>query len=137
MSGDARLLHQVHPAKLATDIPAELVSGVLLWRQQPAWGLAVLFLPPIVASAAVLHWADVEALRNQPAGRYVLVHLPPAAEVVRLAGDAMMAYGAWRRRPTVVVAGVVMVGLGWSHGLFAPASNSRMARQGPSCPSWP
>jgi hypothetical protein len=66
MSGDARLLHQVHPAKLATDISAELVSGVLLWRQQPAWGLAVHFLPPIVASAVVLHWVDVEALRNHP-----------------------------------------------------------------------
>jgi hypothetical protein len=124
MSGDARLLHQVHPAKLATDISAELVSGVLLWRQQPAWGLAVPFLPPIVASAVVLHWVDVEALRNHPAGRYVLVHMPPAAEVVRLAGDAMMAYGAWRRRPAVVAAGIVMVGLGWSRGLLPPATGS-------------
>lgn len=72
MDGDARLLHQVHPAKLATDISAELVSGVLLWRRHLAWGLVTHLLPPIVASAAVLRWAHVEALRQRPAGRYVL-----------------------------------------------------------------
>ena len=119
MDGDALLLHQVHPAKLATDVGAEFVSGVLLWRRRLAWGLATHVLPPLLASAAVLRWADLEALRRRRAGRYVLAHMPPVAQGVRLAGDAMVAYGAWRRRPAVVVAGVAVVGLGWSHGLLS------------------
>jgi hypothetical protein len=33
----------------------------------------------------------------------------------------MMAYGAWRRRPAVVAAGLAVVGVGWSHGLLPAA----------------
>jgi hypothetical protein len=54
MDGDALLLHQVHPAKVATDICAEVVSGVLLWRRQLAWGLVTHVLLPVLASAAVV-----------------------------------------------------------------------------------
>jgi hypothetical protein len=108
MDGDARLLQQVHPAKLAIDISAELVAGGCCGASSWPWGPAAHFLPPMVASAAVLGWADVEALRQHPTGRYVLVYMSPAAEAVRLAGDAMLAHGAWRRRPAVVVAGLAL-----------------------------
>jgi hypothetical protein len=59
--------------------------------------------------------------------------MPPAAQAVRLAGDAVMAYGAWRRRPGVMAAGLAAVALGWSHGLpgAAPSSSPRPGRQPP------
>ena len=94
---------------------------MLLWRRQLAWGLVLHILPPVLASAAVLRWADLEALRGRRFGRYVLAHMPPVAQGVRLAGDAMMTYGAWRRRPAAVAAGLTVVGLGWSHGLLPAA----------------
>jgi hypothetical protein len=137
MDGDALLLHQVHPAKLATDVGAELVSGVLLWRRRLAWGLATHVLPPLLASAAALRWADLEALRRRRSGRYILAHMPPVAQGVRLAGDAMMAYGAWRRRPAVMAAGVAVVGLGWSHGLLPTANRGTFMRPRRPVPSRP
>ena len=91
MGADARLLDQVHPAKPAIGISAALVSGVLLYGGVPP-GLATPLMPPIVASAAVLRWADLPPAQH-PSGRYVLAHLPPAAEAVGLVGDAVMTYG--------------------------------------------
>jgi hypothetical protein len=116
MDTDARLLHQVHPAKLATDVSTSLVSSAWLWQRRPLLGLAARYLPPVVASAMVLRFADVEALRDRPSGRYVLAHMPLAAEAIRFAGDTIMAYGAWRRRPTLLGVGAVLIVLGWSDG---------------------
>jgi hypothetical protein len=107
MSGDDHLalsLHQVHPVKLAADISSSLVSTVLLWRRH-------------VLSAAPLRFADLDTRRARPSSRYVVAHMPLAAQATRLVGDTMMAYGAWRRRPAIVALGIVAIALGWSDGL--------------------
>jgi hypothetical protein len=41
---------------------------------------ARLSLPPVLASAAVLRWADLEALLRRRSGRHVLTHMPPVAQ---------------------------------------------------------
>jgi hypothetical protein len=45
----------------------------------------------------------------------VLAHMPPSAQVVRLAGDALMAVGAHRRSAALLVAGAAVIAAGWSH----------------------
>jgi len=45
---------QVHPAKLDTDISAELAACILLWQRKPVAGLLVQLIPPAVASALLL-----------------------------------------------------------------------------------
>jgi hypothetical protein len=45
MDSQALLLHQVHPAKLGTDITAAAVSTMLLWRHHLWPGLLVRYLP--------------------------------------------------------------------------------------------
>jgi hypothetical protein len=112
------LLHQVHPVKLATDISSSLASTLLLWRRHARAGLLFRYVPPLVVSAALLRFADLDARRNRPSSQYVVAHMPPAAQAIRLAGDAMMAYGAWRRRPALVAGGVIVIALGWSDGLL-------------------
>ena len=112
------LLHQVHPAKLAIDISSSLASTVLLWRRYARAGLLFRYIPPLIGSAAVLRFADLDARRDRPSGRYVVAHMPPAAQAIRLAGDTMMAFGAWRRRPAIVAVGVVLIALGWSDGVL-------------------
>jgi hypothetical protein len=114
------LVHQVHPAKLATDITASILSNSLLWRRRPVAGLVVRYAPPVVASALVLWLADLDRLAGSSAGRYVRAHMPPQAAAVRLAGDSLMGLGAWKRRRQWIVAGGLLVVLGWSHGLLAP-----------------
>jgi hypothetical protein len=114
---DRVLLHQVHPVKLAADISASLVSNTLLWRHRPLAGIVIRYALPVVGSAVVLSFADVERLRDTAAGRYVLANMSPGAMAVRLAGDAVMAVGSWYRRPPLIALGLVIVAAGWSQGL--------------------
>jgi hypothetical protein len=48
------LVHQIHPAKLGTDMGASVVSTVLLWRHRRLAVLAALVVPAPVASAVLL-----------------------------------------------------------------------------------
>ena len=115
---DAILVHQVHPVKLAFDITASLVSNALLWQHRLAAGLASRYILPVIGSALVLRFGDIDRLRETARGGYVLKHMPPASTGLRLGGDTLMAVGAWRRKPIWIVAGTLLVVAGWSHGVF-------------------
>jgi hypothetical protein len=120
------LVHQVHPVKLAFDISASLISNTLLWRHRLGAGLLSRYLLPVAGSALVLRFADLERVRRTSPGRYMLEHMPPSSMMVRLAGDTVMAVGAWRRKPSWLVVGGLLVAAGWSHGLFfEPVSTDR------------
>ena len=122
---EGALLHQVHPAKIGADLTASIISNVLLWREKPAAALAVRYVLPIAGSAAVLALADLDALARTKRGRYVLAHMPPAAQAFRLAGDALMGFGAYRRSPAMFAAGAAVVALGWSHAVWPQRFPSR------------
>jgi hypothetical protein len=117
MNKDELVLHQVHWAKLAADGSASIVSLVLIWTGHRIVGLIVHFVTPAVASALLLR-ADTSPLRSTRRGRYVLEHMPPVAQAVRLVGDAVMTVGAWRRSGFLIATGALVVIAGWSHGLL-------------------
>jgi len=126
VDAEAILVHQVHPVKLAFDISASVISNAVLWQHRLAAGLVSRYLLPVIGSALVLSFADLDRLRETGRGQYVLQHMPPASTAVRLGGDTLMAVGAWRRKPSWMVAGVVLVAAGWSHGVFfEPISRDR------------
>jgi hypothetical protein len=116
MNTESLLLHQVHWPKLAADGGASIISLTLIWSGRRNLGLLVHFLVPMIASAVLLR-ADTAHLRSTRRGRYVLAHMPAAAQAVRLAGDAVMTIGAWRRNGFLIAAGILIVVAGWSHGL--------------------
>ncbi len=123
---DAILVHQVHPVKLAFDISASFISNLLLWQHRLGAGLASRYLLPVMGSALVLGFTDVDWLRDTARGRYVREHMPPASTALRLGGDPLMAVGAWRRKPSWLLAGALVVAAGWSHGaFFDPISTDR------------
>jgi hypothetical protein len=115
---DKMLVHQVHPAKIAADITASVTSSTLLWKGRRKAAMAVRIVLPMGASLIVLSVADLDKLARTPQGRYVRKHMPPTAQAVRLAGDAVMGLGARRRSRVLVVAGVAIVVAGWSHALW-------------------
>ena len=115
---DALLVSQVHPAKLAVDVGASLVSIGLLWRGHRRTGMIIHYGLPVVGSAVVLAAADLDRLATTPAGRYALEHMPPSAQAVRLAGDAITVWGARRRSRALVALGLGVVVAGWCHGLL-------------------
>ncbi len=65
------LYHQIHPAKLATDIGASLVSTYLMWRRRFAWAMLAAFVPAVVASILVIRYADLERRKRSRFGRYM------------------------------------------------------------------
>jgi hypothetical protein len=119
---DKILVHQVHPAKLGADVTASLVSNVLLWKAQPKTAVAVRVLLSVAGSAAVLSLADLDALARTGRGQYVLKHMPPSAQAVRLAGDALMGFAAHRRSLALLVAGAAVIAVGWSHAAWPRTS---------------
>ena len=112
------LVHQVHPAKIGTDVTASVISNVLLWTGRPKAALAARAVLPVAGALAVLAMADLDALAATRRGRYVLAHMPPSAQALRLAGDALMGWAAHRRRVTLLVAGAAVIAAGWSHAAW-------------------
>jgi hypothetical protein len=119
---DRVLVHQVHPAKIGADVTASVVSNVLLWKSRPKAAAWVRVLLPVAGSAAVLSLADLDALAKTAPGRYVLTHMPPSAQAVRLAGDAVMGLGARRHSVALLCAGAAVIVAGWSHAAWPRAS---------------
>jgi len=118
------LVHQVHPAKIAADVTASVVSNMPLWQGRPKAALAVRIVLPVVSSLAVLTLADLDALAQTAPGRYMLAHMPPSAQAVRLAGDALMGFGARRRNLALLLAGAAVIVVGWSHAAW-PRTSAR------------
>ena len=117
------LYHQIHPAKLATDLTAELVSVALIWQRRYVLGLVAHLVPPIVASAVLTRrTADLERLRDTRAGRHVRSEMTPPIVALRVIDDVLTVADAWRHRPAVIAAGALLVLAGWTLG---PRSRDR------------
>jgi hypothetical protein len=127
MDREAYLLHQVHAAKLATDISAAIVSGWLMWHRRVPAALLAGFAPAAIASALVTR-RDLSALADTRRGRYVLAHMPPAAQALRLAGQVVVWRAEYEHRVAGIVAGHALVAAGWSHGLLTAARRQRSRR---------
>jgi hypothetical protein len=112
------LFHQVHPAKLATDIAAAAVSLYFLWQHQLVVGLAIHFIPPPIASAAVLHFANLEPYKASAIGAYLARYMTPTAQATRLAGDLITVVAAWYQSPEGIVLGLVIIVAAWAYGLI-------------------
>jgi hypothetical protein len=118
------LFHQVHPAKLATDVSAAVVSLYFLWRHELVLGLLIRFVPPPLASAAVMRFARLERYKNASVGAYLLRYMMPTAQAARLLGDLVLVFGAWFHSPLALGAGIVIVLSAWSYGLLVSAIRS-------------
>jgi hypothetical protein len=121
---DKVLVHQVHPAKIGADVTASVVSNVLLWKGRPIAAVAVRVLLPVAGSLAVLSLADLDALAQTRQGQYVRANMPPSAQAVRLAGDAVMAFGARRHSALLLAAGAAVIAAGWSQPLWPRMSSA-------------
>jgi hypothetical protein len=121
MTGKEKVLyHQIHPLKLATDGSMALVSLPLLWRHRLHAALLAQSVPPVLVSAALIAWADLEPQRQSAFGRYIAQYMSPGMQTLRFAGNAVMALGAWQRRPYLVLGGLLLVLFGWLRGVLFP-----------------
>jgi hypothetical protein len=117
MDRNTYLLHQVHPAKLATDLGADVVSTWLMWQRRPRTALLLAHTAAALASATVTRW-DLSPMQTTRRGRYVLIHMPPSAQALRYVGQVAAWYAAYQHRPAGIALGHVLIAAGWSHGLL-------------------
>src|ERR1700740_229996 len=113
MDRNTYLLHQVHPAELATDIAADVVSTWLMWHRRPRTALLLAHTAAAPASATVTRW-DLSPLQTTRRGRYVLIHTPPSAQALRYLGQVVAWYAAYHHRPAGIALGHVLVAAGWT-----------------------
>ena len=66
------LFHQMHPAKLATDVLSAVVSLYFFWQHQLFIALLTHFVPPPVASTMVIRFADLEPYKSSRLGAYLI-----------------------------------------------------------------
>ena len=119
------LLHQVHALKLVTDVTTALAAAWLLWRQRLTLALLVGLVPPIVVSALLLRYADLESLRHSALGRYVARFMTRRVEMARLFGLVVIWAGAWVQRPVAMAAGLAIILCAWLWGMGRRALASR------------
>ena len=112
------LYHQIHPLKLMTDISAEVVSLYLFWKRKLLSGLLVLLVPPIIASALIVRWVELEAYKQSAFGRYLRRYMTPFVVTVRLLGTVVTHLGAWYRRPRLITFGFAIILLAWLRGIL-------------------
>ena len=118
---EIKLYHQIHPAKLATDIAAAIVFLFFLWHHEVGLALAAGFIPPVIVSGAMMIWPpNLEKLKNSPVGKYILKCMTPTIEAVRLLTLVPMAWGAWTHQVWLIVLGLAMLSLAWCNGLIWP-----------------
>ena len=121
------LYHQIHPAKISTDIIATIPSLYLFWLHELVLGIVVALAPPIVASALIIRFVNLEKYKASALGRYASRYMTRKMQTLRLAGFIIMAIGVWFADFAflLVPLGLVTVLLGWSWGKIFPDSRSR------------
>jgi hypothetical protein len=113
------LLHQVHPAKLATDWGTGLTAAWLFWDHRLPAALIVGFLPSILISIYLVLRVDLTRYRDSPLGRYFLSPRTRPGDPVRLFGLLVMWAGAWFNSILAAAAGLAVIVAAWGRGLFA------------------
>jgi hypothetical protein len=115
---DRFLLHEIHPAKLATDIIAALLAIYLYWEHLLLWGLLMTLVPPVIASSLVIRFADLRYLKTSRLGRYVQRYMTTSLSIVRIIANFIMLTGAWYHNVFVIIFGVLVILSCWAWGLL-------------------
>jgi len=111
------LYHQLHPVKLLVDWGAGLISLYPLWRHELVAAMAVMLIPPVVASILVMRFADLEPYARSRLAQYLARSMSRMTEAIRLGGMAVMALGAWYHAWQLIGAGLLLIAAGWLLGL--------------------
>jgi len=115
-TSEKALYHQIHPAKLATDIVSAFVSLFLLWMHDLVLGLIVGYVPSIVATVLIISLADLEKYKQSTFGKYVKTYMNRTMQAVRLAGDTLSKIGAWYNLVLLIIISMLMILLAWLRG---------------------
>jgi hypothetical protein len=118
---EKRLYHQIHPAKLLTDVAVTPISLFFLWQHEFWFSIIAAFAPPILVSSAMMIWPpvpDLERIRASAAGRYLKRFMTSTVEATRLLSLVPMALGAWEHQFWPIGLGIAIVAVAWANGFL-------------------
>ena len=117
---DRILFHQIHAAKLGTDALAAVLSLYYLWRHDLSLAIVAATVPPLIATALVLRFADLNALKRSALGAYVKRYMTSGMQLLRVVGFLIMAVAAWYHVPVAILAGLTIIVVAWFKGVIMP-----------------
>ncbi len=114
------LYHQIHPLKLFTDWSTGIIALYPLWQHKLLIALLIAFVPSILVSLLLIRYADLEKYRQSAFGKYIRQYMTRPIEMMRFAGYALMAIGAWVHAAWLIPAGLFVILLAWLRGVVFP-----------------
>ncbi len=114
------LYHQIHPLKLFTDWSTGIVALYSLWQHDLITALIIGVVPPVIVSLLLVRFVNFEKYKESRFGKYVSQYMTRTIELIRLAGYAIMAIGAWFHFMLLIPLGLLVVLLGWFRGVIFP-----------------
>ena len=119
MTSEEKILyHQIHPLKLSVDIGTSLLTTYFAWQHNIVWFLVLFLLPSIVATMALIKFADLERLKTSSFGNYIEKYMTRRIEIIRFAGQIIMWVSAWFHLPILIAIGASVIIAGWLNGLL-------------------
>ena len=75
-------------------------------------------MPPLIATALVLRFADLNALKQSALGAYVKRYMTSGMQLLRVCGFLIMAVAAWKHVPLAMLAGLAVIVAAWLKGVI-------------------
>jgi hypothetical protein len=122
---DKTLYHQIHPLKLFTDWSTGIAALVLFWQHNLLPALLLAFIPSILVSFVLVRFANLERYQGSAFGKYIRSYMTRRMEIMRFAGYALMAVGAWYHLVWLIPLGLLVVVVAWLRGVIFPGSTDR------------
>lgn len=116
---EKQLYHQIHPIKLLTDWVTGIMAFYFLWFHQLFIALIVMFIPSVVVSIVIIKYVNLRDIKHSAFGKYVRMSMTKTMEAVRFAGFAIALFGAWYHMAWLIIAGMIIIFIGWLRGLMA------------------
>jgi hypothetical protein len=114
------LYHQIHPLKLFTDWSTGVVALYPLWQHDLITAIIIGIVPSVVVSLVLVRFANLEKYKESRFGKYISRYMTRTIEMIRFAGYAIMAIGAWFHAIWLIPLGLLVILLGWFRGVIFP-----------------
>ena|SRR5215813_2263127 len=108
-SQDKLLYHQIHPIKLIVDVGGTPPALYLLWQHKLRAGLVLSFAPPLLVSALLIRYADLNPYQRSALGKFMHTYKRPSCKP-----------SGWQHQISLILFGFLIVLMAWARGLLWP-----------------
>lgn len=109
---------EIHPLKISIDVLSDIVAVGLFWKNYLLSGLAIAYLPSMLAAVFIMKYLDLEKYKNSKAGKYILKYKNLSADLSAIIGEIIIWIGAWNQSVYIIILGLLIFITSYCHGVF-------------------